>query len=43
MIPAPLAFSAGSRAWVTCSVPMTLTSYIARHSSTLADSTGSSP
>src|SRR3954467_12328268 len=43
MAPAPDASSAGSRARVTCTRPITLTSYIWRHSSLTASATGPEP
>ena len=42
-VPAPLATSAGTSAFVTSSVPMTLTSYMCRHTSGSASVTCSSP
>ncbi len=43
IVPAPLAVSLGSSAWVTFSVPITLTSYMARQSSGLPAATVSAP
>lgn len=42
-VPSPDAVSAGSRAWVTLRVPMTLTSYIVRQSAGSPVATGSAP
>lgn len=42
-VPSPLAVRAGSRAWVTFSVPMTFVSYICRHSAGSPVATGSAP
>src|SRR6185437_5479350 len=43
MVPAPLAISLGSSAWVTCSVPRTLTSYMACQSAGSLAATVSAP